>query len=137
MPFIYVARSQTLQEWGAEVGLTKHIYKLGVAEGTADEAIAALNAAQHAGQTDWKAVKKQKAGAADEGALVARFAQKERMVDPNLYPKLRGATGIFKVRMEAVANYLLVKDALAGGFAKFDKLKPADIGTYMISSAIE
>mgnify|MGYP003705306865 CR=1 FL=1 len=34
MPTLYVARSRTVQEWGADVGLTEHVYKIGVTLGS-------------------------------------------------------------------------------------------------------
>ena len=135
MSCIYVATSKGLQEWGADVGLTKHLYKVGVGEQTGAEAVAALNAANHAGFADWKLVKAQNGVEAEEDAILARLGQRERMADPNLYPRLRGARGIYKIKVESVANHLLVKSALAGGRDKLGPLKPADIAGYLLSNA--
>jgi len=33
MMVLYIATSKNLAGWAADVGLTKHVYKLGVAEG--------------------------------------------------------------------------------------------------------
>lgn len=38
MAVVYIATSKNLAGWAADVGLTKHVYKLGVAEGSADDA---------------------------------------------------------------------------------------------------
>lgn len=138
MPVVYVAKSTNQQKWGAEVGLGKHLYRLGVAEaGRAAEIEAALNAESLAGQTDWKIVKLQKVEAADEAELQARLARREKPVDPNFYPKLRGAQGVFKVRLENVGNSLLVQQALGTGELKVDKVKPADVAAYLIRNALE
>ncbi len=48
MTIIYVAKSQSLAKWGADVGFTKHLYKMGVAEGTAEAALKALNKGRYA-----------------------------------------------------------------------------------------
>jgi hypothetical protein len=45
------------------------------------------------------------------------------MVDPNYYPKIRDAIGIFKVKIGNVADHLLVKRALAGDEQKLDKVE--------------
>ena len=71
----------------------------------------------------------------EEAAAVERLAKKERVIDPNYYPKIRGAVGIFKVKIGNVANHLLVKRALAGGDQKLDKVKTADIAAYLIQNA--
>jgi hypothetical protein len=135
MATIYVAASKALGEWAEEVGLTKHVYKVGVTEDSADEAVKALNAQETAGQTDWKLLAKGK-GDIEEDAALERLARKEKAVDPTLYPKLRDAKGIFKVKTANVENAMLVKHALEGGDPKVVKMKPADIGAYLVRNAL-
>lgn len=136
MPVVYVATSKSLAEWGANVGLTKHLYALRVAD-DAEAAVEELNASAFAGQSDWKLVKKQEVDAADEEALIARLADREKMVDPTYYPRIKGARGIFKIRPESIENSLMVKRALEQQEMKVVKLKPADIGAYLIQNAVE
>ena len=137
MGILYVATSKNLASWAADVGLTKHVYKLGVAEGTADDAIKALNDDGFAGESDWRLLNQQEVDDPQEADAVERLARKEKMVDPNYYPKIRGAVGIFKVKIGNVANHLLVKRALAGDEQKLDKVKTADIAAYLIQSALQ
>jgi hypothetical protein len=135
MTAVYVATSKNLAGWAADVGLTKHVYKLGVAEGAADDAIKALNDDGFAGESDWRLLKAQEVDGLEEADAIERLAKKEKMVDPNYYPKIRDAIGIFKVKIGNVANHLLVKRALAGDEQKLDKVKTADIATYLIQNA--
>lgn len=137
MPVVYAARSLGLQKWGAEVGLGKHVYKVGVGEGKAAEVEAALNAANVAGQADWKILKLEKVEAADEGEILDRLGKREKAVDPNFYPRLRGAAGVFKVKLENVGNQILVQQAFGTGSLRIEKLKPADIGAYLIRNGLE
>jgi hypothetical protein len=137
MPTVYVAASKELGKWGGDVGVSKHLYKLGLAEESAEEAVAALNASAYAGQTDWKLVKKQQVESLSEEAALERAQRKEKMLDPNYYPRLRGTTGIFRVKPVNVENHILVAQALAGREPKLDKLKPADIAQYLITIASE
>lgn len=134
MPIVYVARSQSLQKWGAEVGLTKHLFKIGVAGGKA-EALKVLNDAACAGERDWKLIAQEPVDAADEGALIGRVGAKEKLVDPNLYPRLKGERGIVKIKPENVANHLMVKKALAGEEDIAIKVTPDVIGGYLIANA--
>lgn len=138
MPVVFVAVSKTLAAWGGDVGLTKHLYYLGVADETAEAAVAAMNADSFAGQSDWKVLKKEKVDVADHAALLAQLAGREKMVDPAVYPKIRGVRGIFKVKPENVENQLMVQKALAdqNQELKAFKLKPADIGGYLIANAL-
>jgi hypothetical protein len=135
MPHLYVAASKELAKWGADVGISKHLYKLGVAEDGAEEAVAELNQSAHAGQSDWKLVKKQAVEGLSEEIALERVQRKEKLVDPNYYPRIRGASGIFRVKPVNVENHILVAQALEGREPKLDKLKPADIAQYLITIA--
>lgn len=133
MGVIYVARSASLGKWASDVGLSKHIYKVGYAE----EPLKALIETGWAGETDWTLVKKQAADGLDEAKIIERLSRKEKMVDPNLYPRIRGTVGIFKVLPAHVENHLLVARALAGAPELGDiKLRPADFATYLIHNAM-
>jgi len=135
MMVLYIATSRNLAGWAADVGLTKHVYKLGVAEGSAADAVKALNDDALAGESDWRLLKQQEVEDMEEAAAVERLAKKEKMIDPSYYPKIRGAVGIFKVKIGNVANHLLVNRALAGDEQKLDKVKTADIAAYLIQNA--
>jgi hypothetical protein len=135
MSVLYVATSKNLAGWAADVGLTKHVYKVGVANGSADDAIKALNDDSFAGESDWRLLKQQDAAGLQETDAIDRLAKKEKAVDPNYYPKIRGALGIFKVKIGNVANHLLVKRALAGDEEKVEKVKTADIAVYLMQNA--
>jgi len=137
MPTLYVAASKELGKWGADVGISKHLYKLGVAEGSAEDAVAALNNAAYAGQSDWKLVKKQEVENLSEPAALDRLQRKEKLLDSHYYPRLRGTSGIVRVKPVNVENHILVAQALAGREPKLDKLKPADIAQYLITIAAE
>lgn len=133
MGFLYVARSARLARWGSDVGLGRHVYKVGVSEGD-PKAIAAEG---WAGETDWTIVRKRAVEDLTEEQALARLAGIEKMIDPNLYPKLKGAAGIARLTAPRVENHLLVTRALAGdgGPAEF-KLKPADFAEYLIHNAL-
>jgi hypothetical protein len=133
MPVLFVARSVKLGRWGSDVGLGKHVYKVGVAD--ADPKT--LAATGWAGESDWKIVRTRDVEGVSEEEALQRLARKERMIDPNLYPKLKGAAGVFRLRAEQVENHILVSRALAGDSDRVDlKLKPADFADYLIHNAM-
>lgn len=137
MAFVYVASSKGLAEWSSDVGLGKNLFKVGVAEGAADEAIAALNEASYGGTSDWKLVRRQAApDGADEAAMLERLGRQEKAVDPAYYPRLRGTTGIFRVKPDKVQNHIMVKKALAGDAEIVVKINPKVIAEYLLETAL-
>jgi|SRR5579863_2130745 len=132
MPVLYVARSAKLARWASDVGFGKHLYKLGVCEDDPK----ALAAAGWAGEADWKIVRREAVEGLSEADALARLARKERMIDPKLYPKLKGAEGVFRVNPEHVENHIIVSRALAGDSDRRDmRLTPADFAAYLIHNA--
>jgi hypothetical protein len=133
MPVIFVARSTKLGRWASDVGLGRHVYKIGVAEGDPK----ALVAAGWAGETDWTILRRRPAEDLGEDEVIARLARKEKMIDPNLYPKLKGASGVFRLTPARVENHIIVTRALAGDSDRREtKLKPADFADYLIHNAL-
>ena len=97
MPVLFVARSAKLARWASDVGFGKHVYKVGVS----DEDPKALAAAGWAGETDWKIVRREEVEGLSEAEALERLARKEKPIDPKLYPKLKGASGVFRVARRA------------------------------------
>lgn len=136
MPTLYVARSPSLQEWSADVGLTEHVYKVGVAD-TAEAAVEALNGESFAGVSDWAVITSQEAKA-DEAASLAKVSAKETAVDPLFYPRIKGARGLFKVKIKNVQTRMLVQKMMAGEDEKMTKKpKVPDVAAYLISTAFD
>jgi hypothetical protein len=134
MGVIFVARSAKLCKWAFDVGLSKHVFKVGYAEDDPRP----LVEKGWAGETDWALVKKRDADGLDEDEVIARLARKEKMVDPAYYPRLRGTKGVFKVSPEQVENHILVSRAMAGDTERIElKLKPADFADYLIHNAMK
>lgn len=135
MPIVFIAHSKQVAAWGGDVGLGKNIFLLSVADDA--EAAAAFLASKPCGAEDWTLVKKEEAGAADAGALQDKLAGKEKRVDPNLYPRLRGFAGLFKVKLENVENHVMITKALAGDDTSAIKIKTADIAAYLLHNALK
>ena len=132
MPVLFVARSAKLARWSSDVGFGKHTYKLGVS----DDDPKALAAAGWAGEDDWKIVRSAEVEGLSEAEVNERLARREKMIDPRLYPKLKGATGVFRVSPEHVENHIIVSRALAGDSDRREvKLTPADFAAYLIHNA--
>jgi hypothetical protein len=131
---IFVARSKALSQWGYDVGLSKHIYKVGYT----DEPVKNVVAAGFAGETDWLLVKKQDdvAGVTEE-EILARIANKVKLVDPRLNPRIKDEPGIYKVVPTQVENHIMIAKALADEPGIKDiKVKPADIADYLITGGL-
>ena len=132
MPVLFVARSAKLARWASDVGFGKNVYKVGVT----DDDPKALAAAGWAGETDWKIVRSEPVEGMSEEEALDRLGRKEPVIDPRLYPKLKGAAGVFRVAPTRVENHIIVSRALAGDSDRIDvKLKPADFAAYLIHNA--
>lgn len=133
MGTIYVARSKTISDWGYDVGLSKHIYKVGYTEAPVKDVVAA----GWAGAADWSLVKKlDNVEGTSEDEIVTRLSGKAKMIDPKLYPKIKDTVGMFKVTPAQVENHILVRNALAGEpELKLVKPKASDFADYLIVSA--
>ena len=132
MAHLYVARSPKLARWASDVGFGKHVYKVGVS----DEDPKALAAHGWAGEADWKIVRREEAPDLSEAEALARLGRKEKAIDPRLYPKLKGAEGVFRVSPEHVENHIIVSRALAGASDHMElTLKPADFAAYLVHNA--
>jgi len=133
MGVIYVARSAKFSKWASDVGLSKHVYKLGYSEDDPKP----LVEKGWAGESDWTLVRKREADGVGEEELIQRLSRKEKMVDPTYYPRLRGTTGVFKVPPDHVENHILVSRAMAGDAERLElKLKPGDFADYLIHNAL-
>jgi hypothetical protein len=133
MSVIFVARSAKFGRWASDVGLGKHVYKVGVA---ADDP-KPLAAQGWAGENDWTIVRRRPVDAIGEEEVIDRLARKEKMIDPQLYPKLKGALGMFRLTPARVENHIIVTRALAGDSDRAEvKLKPADFADYLIHNAL-
>lgn len=133
MAVIYVARSAALSKWASDVGLSKNVFKIGIAEEPVKDLIAAEG---WAGATDWTLVKKEEAGDLTEETALERLGKRETAVDPKYYPRIRDTRGLFKVNPIHVESHIIVGRALEGGAERVAvKLKPADFASYLIHNA--
>jgi hypothetical protein len=132
MGILYVARSVKLGRWASDVGLGKNVYKIGVADGD-PKALAA----GWAGETDWAIVRKMAVEGLSEEEALDRLGRKDKMIDPKLYPKLKGAAGVVRLTPARVENHILVTRALAGQSDRAEvKLKPTDYADYLIHNTM-
>jgi hypothetical protein len=133
MAILYVARSVKLSRWASDVGLGRNIFKVGIAECDPKQ----LAAAGWAGETDWTILRKHPVEELGEEEALARLARKEKMIEPQLYPKLKGAEGVFRLTPARVENHIIVTRALAGQSDRAElKLKPTDFADYLIHNAL-
>jgi hypothetical protein len=90
-----------------------------------------------AGFSDWKILLSVETDQ-NEPTILERLAIKEKMVDPNYYPRLRGMLGIVKIALPSVENAMLVTIALDNREPpKGMKVKPVDIANYLVRNLIK
>ena len=133
MAVIFVAKSARLARWASDVGLGKHVFKVGVVDADPKP----LAAAGWAGESDWTILRRRPVEDLTEEEAIGRLARKEKMIDPKLYPKLKGATGVFRLTPARVENHIIVTRALAGDSDRAEvKPKPTDFADYLIHNAL-
>jgi hypothetical protein len=133
MAILYVARSAKLSRWASDVGLGKNVFKVGVTEDDPK----AVASAGWAGETDWTVVRKVPVEGLSEEEALDRLGRKEKMIDPRLYPKLKGAAGVFRLTPAQIENHIVVTRALAGESDRIAiKLRPTDYADYLIHNAL-
>ena len=72
-----------------------------------------------------------------EEEALDRLGRKEKMIDPNLYPKLKGAVGVFRLAPARIENHIMVTRALAGESDRTAiKLRPTDYADYLIHNTL-
>jgi hypothetical protein len=130
---VYVAMSPAMQEWGGDVGISKNVYKVAYTDETPEEALAGLNAGGYAGVKDWELLGARDLGM-DAAALAGRLKDRHKMIDPLYYPRIKGAKDIVKIEIRKVEANLVIKRTMEGRDSKVPKLKPKDIGTYLLDS---
>lgn len=132
MPTIFVARSANICQWASDVGLGKNIFKVGLCDGDP----APLVAAGWAGETDWKLLRQQADVDLDEAVMLERLTKRQKPVDPTYYPRIKGATGLFKVTDADVQRHIILARALADESEKAPiRLKAVDYANYLIANA--
>ena len=132
MGAIFVARSVKFGKWASDVGLSKHVFKLGYSEHDPKADVAR----GWAGETDWALLKQEPAEGLSEAQVAERVQRKIKMIDPKYYPRLKDAVGLFKVDPVQVENHMLVARALKGEAESLViKLKPADFADYLLDLA--
>ena len=96
-----------------------------------------LAAAGWAGETDWTILRRRPVDDLAEEEAIRRLARSEKMIDPKLYPKIKGALGVFRLTQARVENHIIVTRALAGDSDRAEvKLKPTDFADYLIYNAL-
>lgn len=135
MPTIFVASSSTMQEWGNDAGISKHLYRVGLTDGDVKAAVEEMNAETYAGQKDWVLAGSRAVDIEADGFL-ARLNDRQKVVDPLYYPKIKGAKDIVRIDQRKVEANIVIKRTMEGRDSKVPKLKPKDIADYIIDSVL-
>ncbi|MHB1204254.1 MAG: hypothetical protein ACYCZX_01700 [Rhodospirillaceae bacterium] len=138
MATLYIAMSPLMQEWGADVGISKYLYKVGVTDDAAPtaakDAVAELNAEGYGGQKDWELIGERAIDVVEPAAFTARLGERQKVIDPLYYPRIKGAKDIVKLDPRKVEANVVIKRTMAGHDSKVPKLKPADMAAYIMDS---
>ncbi len=136
MSSLYVAYSPAMQEWGSDVGVSKLLYKVGFTDDDPAAAIKELTAEGYGGQNDWILAGAKEVEGLDQTAALTRLGERQKVLDPLYYPKIKGAKDIVKLDPRRVEASLVIKRTMEGRDSKVPKLKPIDMADYIIDSLI-
>jgi len=133
---VYVAYSPAMQEWGSDVGVSKHLFRAGLTDEAPEDAIKELNDEAYAGQTDWTLAGSRMADGLDEDTLKTRVADRQKVIDPLYYPRIKGAKDIIKLDQRKVEANIVIKRTMEGRDSKVPKLTPALMADFILDSLI-
>lgn len=136
MSSIYIAFSPLMQEWGSDVGVSKHLYKAGFTDEEPKDAVQTLNDEGYAGHRDWELAGARPLTGLDQLALLTRLSERQKVLDPLYYPKIKGAKDIVKLEQRKVEANLVIKRTMEGRDSKVPKLKPADMADFIMDSLV-
>ncbi|MEQ9448243.1 MAG: hypothetical protein RLN70_04950, partial [Rhodospirillaceae bacterium] len=71
-----------------------------------------------------------------EETLMSRAAERQKMLDPLYYPRIKGAKDIVRLDQRKVEADIVIKRTMEGKTAKAPKLKPADMAAFLIASVM-
>ena len=125
-----------MQEWGADVGVSKQLYKVGYAEGDPEDAVKGLNDETYAGHSDWQLAGSREVEGLDAETVLERACERQKVLDPLYYPRLKGAKDIIRLDQRKVEAHIVIKKTMEGGDSKVPKLKPADMASFIIESIL-
>ncbi len=136
MSSIYVAFSPAMQEWGSDVGVSKHLYKGGFTDEDPKDAVKALNDEAYAGQKDWELAGAREVAGLDAATFATRLTERQKAIDPLYYPKIRGAKDIVKLDQRKIEANIVIKRTMEGRDSKVPKLTPALVADFVLDSLI-
>ena len=136
MTSIYIAFSPAMQEWGSDVGVSKHLYRAGLTDDKPEDAVKVLNDDGYAGQKDWQLAGAREAADMDEAAFVQRLKDRQKLLDPLYYPKIKGAKDIAKLDQRKVEANIVIKRTMEGRDSKVPKLTPPLMADFILDSLI-
>jgi hypothetical protein len=136
MPSIYVAFSPAMQEWGSDVGVSRHLFKPGLTDEDPKDAVKALSDEGYAGQKDWELAGAREVADLDAAAFADRIKERQKTIDPLYYPKIKGAKDIVKLEQRKVEANIVIKRTMEGRDSKVPKLTPALIADYVLDSLV-
>lgn len=112
MPYCYVAKSKSLQDWGHSVGISKHLYKVGVTSNDVKNTVSKMNFENFSGRNDWKIIMHDSIEEIEESLIFEKLKKSLNLIDPAYYPQIKEAKGIFKIKLQSVEDSLLLSIAL-------------------------